>query len=71
MNDTEITAMAYAERASEKAAIGEVAEAAFLYTHAYVLALEAGEPEADIYRAWLVRHGREAAPRQRNDLRLA
>lgn len=53
-------ARAYARQAALKAKSEEISEAAFLYTHAYVLALEEGDPKAKIYKAWLVQHGREA-----------
>lgn len=60
MSALPLDARAYARQAALKAKSNEIEEAAFLYTQAYVLALEAGEPAAQMYQAWLVQHGREA-----------
>ncbi len=40
-------------------ASSDIDEACFLWTHAFVFALEAGLAEAEIYRAKLVAEGRE------------
>lgn len=49
----------YGTAGNAAGADGRVDEACFFWTHAYVFALEAGLPDAEIYRACLQRYGRE------------
>ncbi|MEM9426316.1 MAG: hypothetical protein AAGA06_06405 [Pseudomonadota bacterium] len=49
----------YAQAAEASEATGDVDRACFFYTHAWVFAMEAGDPLAEDLRAKLVAHGRE------------
>ena len=49
----------YAAAADIAEGAGDVNRAAFYLTHAWVFALEAGDPRANDLRARLVAHGRE------------
>jgi hypothetical protein len=49
----------YRDAADRAEAAGETDRAGFYLTHAWVFALEAGDPLADEIRARLVRQGRE------------
>ncbi|MEM7751831.1 MAG: hypothetical protein AAF230_00360 [Pseudomonadota bacterium] len=49
----------YRDAAEMSEATGDVDRACFFYTHAWVFAMEAGDPMADELRAKLVAHGRE------------
>ena len=49
----------YRDAADQADAAGETDRACFYLTHAWVFALEAGDPLADDIRARLVRQGRE------------
>jgi hypothetical protein len=49
----------YARAADNAEGAGDVNRAAFFLTHAWVFALEAGDPRANDLRARLVAHGRE------------
>ncbi|MGF1503238.1 MAG: hypothetical protein ACFBSD_15635 [Paracoccaceae bacterium] len=49
----------YREAAEDATATGDEAAAGFFFTQAYVLALDAGLPEADVFHAELCASGRE------------
>jgi hypothetical protein len=49
----------YRDAADRAEADGEIDQACFLLTQAYIHALHVGLPEADDLRARLARHGRE------------
>lgn len=49
----------YRQAAQATEATGDVDRACFFYTHAWVFAMEAGDPMAAELRAKLVAHGRE------------
>lgn len=58
-DDGEALVALYAEAADRELAAGNVQAGCFFLTHAYVYALEAGDPQADRLHALLKRHGRE------------
>jgi len=57
--DTERLISLYDEAAASSEACGEIDAASFYRTHAYVFALQAGDPRAEALHAWLKRQGRE------------
>lgn len=51
------------QRAGEvKQGVGDIDAACFYFTHAYVYALETGNPAANLLRSLLAGYGREAEP---------
>ena len=57
----------YAEAANRREAVGDINAACFYLTHAFVFALQAGDPSAHELRQRLWAHGREDAPRRVED----
>ncbi len=57
-NDVDVLVSLYTQAANEAT---DVDAECFYLTHAFVFALEAGDPRAGILRARLVKHGREEA----------
>ncbi len=57
-NDHEALIRYYTQAADEREAAHDIDAACFYLTHAFVFALEAGAPEADVLNARLAAHGR-------------
>jgi len=62
IDDTSRLIRLYQQAGELKEARGDVDAACFYFTHAYVFALEMGDPSSTQLLGHLVRHGRDAYP---------